>query len=770
MKTDAAQRASNLAKVSFLLGFSLGSFGMGSLVEAEEEEALGELETVIVESPDPAPAAAPRPVTPVPRPVIVDQVVETATRTETPIDETIVTVGVISEEEILQISPLSFDDLIRKVPNVETLGGPRYLGEQLIIRGEGGNAVTVRIDDARQNFVSGHAGQRFFIETDFLSEAEILRGAGSFLYGSGSAGVVNLSTLDPVDVLNDSGVMGLRIRNAYNTNSKEWANSVVGAVAGEGFEFLIGASDRFSRNITLADDVELPNSAIERDSTLTKMTWTPNDEHRFEFGFSTYESLDQGGANPQANVSATGNPGVGREIDYQQFTATHLFNPIDNDLINTRTTFYYNETTQVRNYTATMGSNVNRTNVHALEVFGIDFTNVAEFSTGGLDHELVFGIDYFEESQDGTETRDTFFVPGAAGNPGNRPDAESENIGIFLVDEIDITDTLSINAGLRYDSNSSNRVIGNGLSQSNNGLSPHIGFEVDVTENILVFGRYSKAFTSPTLNDFYQDGSHFGVVPNDPFVQVTPPRFVPPFGPFIPGQFQFNYFEEVFVPNTSLQPEKSDNFELGVHYENDDFMGGKVSSRLTGFYKSGENTFDSEIVGFGVVDNFNGFANPPGTVMPGFNVNGTLTQAFRQTVNRAETEIKGVEFTFDYDADVWFASVAAGTVRGEDTMTGLNLNSTTGDQLALTLGIRPMENVELGAYGIWNGGREDLVNDPFSKTSAYDIYGIFATYQANEDWTLRFGVDNLFDQAYERTNILQQEPGRNVVFSSTIRW
>ena len=81
-----------------------------------------------------------------------------------------------------------------------------------------------------------------------------------------------------------------------------------------------------------------------------------------------------------------------------------------------------------------------------------------------------------------------------------------------------------------------------------------------------------------------------------------------------------------------------------------------------------------------------------------------------------------------------------------------------------------MENLELGAYGIWNSGREDLVNDPFSQTSGYDIYGVFVTLQATENWQLRLGVDNLFDQAYERTSIAQEEPGRDFIISSTLHW
>ena len=56
--------------------------------------------------------------------------------------------------------------------------------------------------------------------------------------------------------------------------------------------------------------------------------------------------------------------------------------------------------------------------------------------------------------------------------------------------------------------------------------------------------------------------------------------------------------------------------------------------------------------------------------------------------------------------------MSLGMLRGQDLTTGLALNSITGDQLSTTIGIRPLESLEIGIYGIWNGGREDLVTDP----------------------------------------------------------
>lgn len=776
--------------------------GVGPLFaqEARDTDSTSTLETTYVESspaPTSRPVRQPRPIA-VPRPVIVDTIVESATRSEKRLAEVPSAVGLITRDEIDRTSPLSFDDLIRFQPNVEMYGGPRYLGEQLVIRAQGGNAVTVRIDDARQNFVSGHAGQRFFVEPEFMKNIEILRGGGSFLYGSGAAGVVNISTLDPQDIARDGNPLGLRVRNAYHSNSGEWIHSVTGAASSENLDLMIGTSDRDGGNITLSDGVELQDSAIDRQSNIAKMVVRPGDDQQLTFTVFDYKSLDQGAANPQGDTDSTTNPPVGREVTFQQWTGNYEWDPIGNDLIDLELTFYYNTTSQIRNYIDTTGSNVGRQNIHDLEVFGIDFQNRSLVAIGNLEHEIVFGIDYFTESQDGTESRALFQTPGTPGKSGARPVSEADHFAVFATDEIALTDSLTLFTGIRYDTYETTKLAGVFAGQEDSSLSPHVGFNLELNERFSLFGKYSKAFTQPTLNDLYQDGSHFGVVPSPsrPFFEtIREPVggfFLPaPFGPGAPepGRINVNYFEEVFIPNPDLLPETSDILEFGVHYEDDDFAGGKVSARLTGFYQRGENTFDTDIVGTRTTGGYPGFANPAdvpaettpvrfgpfappveATVFSGIDFDGQIEQAFRQTINRAETEIYGAEFNFDYDAEEWFTSFVAGTVRSEDLDTGLPLNTNTGDQLSLTLGIRPLENLELGAYGIWNSGRKDLVADPFTQTSAYDIYGVFATYRATETWELRFGVDNLFDQAYERTSIAQEEPGRNVFFSSTIHW
>ncbi len=476
-------------------------------------------------------------------------------------DEQLANITIIDSEKIARTAPLSFDELTRDIPNVTFLGGPRYLGEQLVIRGESGSSVNVRIDDARQNFVSGHAGQRFFVEPDFLSRAEILRGPGSFAYGSGSAGVVSLSTLDPRDIVKGGNEYGFRARSSYHTNSREWATNVVGAVAGEQSEILVGYSSRDGQNINLPDGRDLPFSAVERDSALAKYVFNFDSDNRLEFSLSSYESIDRGGANPQPfDVGTTSNALVDRTIDYLQFSGEWLYNPADIDWINAKTTFFVNETRQERNYAATTGSNAGRQNIHELSSWGIESSNLIEHTLAGRESLTTFGFDYFSETQDGQETRDTFFIPGALGNSSGRPDASADHLGIFVLNETQLSDSFTIHSGLRFDHSSTEKTVGSSASQEFSEWSPQIGFRYEINDQWALFGQYSRAYTAPTLNDLYQDGSHFGVVPSFPFFQtVSDPQsgfiVTPPGAPLpAPGQINVNYFEERFIPNPDLKP------------------------------------------------------------------------------------------------------------------------------------------------------------------------------------------------------------------------
>ena len=62
------------------------------------------------------------------------------------------TVDVIDREEIERRRPYKLDDLLRDIPGVDGVAGPRRSSQTPSVRGVDGNRVLVTVDGARQNF------------------------------------------------------------------------------------------------------------------------------------------------------------------------------------------------------------------------------------------------------------------------------------------------------------------------------------------------------------------------------------------------------------------------------------------------------------------------------------------------------------------------------------------------------------------------------------------------------------------------------------------
>jgi len=242
------------------------------------------------------------------------------------------------------------------------------------------------------------------------------------------------------------------------------------------------------------------------------------------------------------------------------------------------------------------------------------------------------------------------------------------------------------------------------------------------------------------LNQLYAEGSHFGVVPTG-----FPPNT--------------SYFEDNFVPNDELTAERSRDIEFGIDWsgDNDHFS---WNAKLTYFDKDGEDTIDFQS-SIPAVTNpfFFGFLGP-----------GALSSTFTQAVNVDNTTIRGFEGQFDLKADRWYASTGFHVIDGENDDDGTNLNSIPGDSIFVNVGYDVLDNVSVGWNSRFVGNRKNKVSDVNSQTSGYDVHGINAHWQVNENLGLTVGVTNLFDQEYEVTNINRTEAGRNLFITGTVNF
>ncbi|MBI3708752.1 MAG: TonB-dependent receptor plug domain-containing protein, partial [Proteobacteria bacterium] len=195
-------------------------------------------------------------------PVRLDPVTTTATKSERRVDDVANSVDVIGAEEIERRVPLKVDDLIRDLPGVDMSGGPRRAGQDISIRGFGGQRVVTTIDGARQDFDAGHKG-RIFIDPDLLKQVEVLKGPASALHGSGAiGGVLALSTKDAGDFLDPGETYGVRGKVGYSSAYREplYSATHFGRPLPQ-FDYLANLNYRFGGTIRQGGGRELENSA-----------------------------------------------------------------------------------------------------------------------------------------------------------------------------------------------------------------------------------------------------------------------------------------------------------------------------------------------------------------------------------------------------------------------------------------------------------------------------------------------------------------------------
>ncbi len=202
----------------------------------------------------------------------IEPVVVTATRTESPLDQVLASVDIISGAELQRQPAADLGDLLRMRAGVEVvrLGGP---GQQtsLFLRGTESNHVLVLVDGVRIN--PGTIGSAAIqnIAPELVERVEIVKGPRSTIYGSDAIGGV-------INVITRRGVAsGARVQagaGSYDSKSAS-LNAGVGGTRGDaslglswinsaGFPTRSGDStDRGYENLSLTAAARTELSGVE---------------------------------------------------------------------------------------------------------------------------------------------------------------------------------------------------------------------------------------------------------------------------------------------------------------------------------------------------------------------------------------------------------------------------------------------------------------------------------------------------------------------------
>lgn len=447
----------------------------------------------------------------------------TATRTNTPIRDIPQSIQVIPQQVIEDQQAIGLDEILTNVSGVVPDGSNGNFTESFNIRGFDNTPV---LQDGFRQF--GGFGQNF-VETANLEQVEVLKGPASILYGEiEPGGIINLVTKKPLaqplyeaklqlgnralvrpqidfsDALTSDGRLSYRLNalyrheNSFRDFDQDFKRFFIAPV----ISWQIGDRTDLTIQLDYTDDespfdtglpasgngiVDVPFESIIEEPDSIVENETINIGYSLEHRFSDNWRLRNAFRFSERDIFLNGPI----TIDFDQETGDlSRFLGIQND--------------DIENYTL-------QTNV------------VGEFDTGSVQHTLLFGVD-LNRTDDRSISRFDFFaletlnifdpVFGVFDNVdpddvpvGSDVDVQSDRLGIYLQDQIEILDNLILLAGVRYDTIENTTVNGpddfgteaSETTENFDDVNPRFGLVYQPIPQISLFGSYSQSF-SPSFD------------------------------------------------------------------------------------------------------------------------------------------------------------------------------------------------------------------------------------------------------------------------------
>jgi iron complex outermembrane receptor protein len=172
-------------------------------------------------------------------PIELSEVLVTATRTPTPVNDIPAYVTVLSSEQLEGRGGLTLDDALAEEPgiDVQRAGGPFTMSPTVVLRGTGGNEPSrtlVMIDGIPVNKSDTGESNWNRLKTEMFDRVEIVRGPASALYGaSAMGGVINLITKTPeagihANLRVQGGNLGTAASDLSLSGGKIWGDHFLG--------------------------------------------------------------------------------------------------------------------------------------------------------------------------------------------------------------------------------------------------------------------------------------------------------------------------------------------------------------------------------------------------------------------------------------------------------------------------------------------------------------------------------------------------------------
>ncbi|MFQ4142476.1 TonB-dependent receptor [Chlorogloeopsis sp. ULAP02] len=453
----------------------------------------------------------------------------TATKTDTPLRDIPQSIQVVPRQVLEDQNVNRLEEAVRNVPGVNQATAPYFVnGTFLVIRG-----FTARDDSGNvlRNGLPDPVGTR---QIDFsnIEQVEVLKGPASVLFGRANpGGTVNLITKQPlrdpfyridatignysfyrgaIDLsgpLNDSKTVLSRLNIAYQN-----IGSFIDFVDAKRFFIAPVLSYAISDQTKLTLEGEYSSSEIEAFLGVPAQgSVLPNPNGRLPINRNIGE--------PSAKPFDVETARIGYKLEHQFNDNLWLRNEF-------RFSSYYATIDEIFG-TSLQADNRTLNRQYTERTFlqqGYNFTTdlIGKFSTGSIEHQVIFGVDLsrfetpiFEGIGRSIAPIDIFnpvYGRQALGAAFPRFDTAfvTDALGIYVQDQIALTDNLKLLLGGRFDTfkrTDNNFLTNTETSVSDSAFSPRVGIVYQPIEPISLYANYSTSFTPVTGIAF--DGSTF---------------------------------------------------------------------------------------------------------------------------------------------------------------------------------------------------------------------------------------------------------------------
>ncbi|MEE4639688.1 MAG: TonB-dependent receptor [Wenzhouxiangella sp.] len=650
----------------------------------------------------------------------LDRIVVTATRTERLAFTTPASVSRISRDEISLMQPYGFQDVFESVPGVSIFGGPRRIAEEPSIRGFADEQVVIRVDGGRLNFNRAHGG-RFLLDPELIESIEVLRGAGSALYGSGAlGGVFVIETSTGRSRTGERDGVGLRLGGGYDANGAQWQGHLTAYGLHGSFDWLAALTRRdVGEDLVDGSGRDILSTRDEIDSQLLKLGFEPGSNQRFELSI---ERFDNQGFNPtNSNEVATPSNLVDRLTERRQTRFGYRNDDPALAWLDLTATVYRNEVEASEFRLVDR-----RVDFTDFDTRGLDLTNSIDLGRRGDEPlRLTVGTEVYRDRQSGLrngQARRQF------------PDAEVEYQAAFAQLELPLAGGVALIPGLRYDDfrySADDDFPDRNESQT----TPRLAVGWQPAESTYLWVEYAEAFRAPSLTELYADGVHFVV-------------------PLGPGQVVINEF----VPTPDLKPEQSRQLQIGARWRTPRLSDSDLSLSLEA------TAYRSDVDDF--VDQFVLFISGPPAFDP---ITRTLVFPGITSNRNVDARIEGAEFSAELSHPRGYMRLGLTLLDGDRRDGGGALASLQSDRLTLAAGLYLIDR-QLRLGGEWIAARaRDDVPDGALATPGYGKVDLHAAWLprtgALAGFEFRLGLDNLLDKAFRIHPNAIDQPGRSLRLS-----